>query len=709
MHSGGSASVAHLDRPRPLHVGLVLLLTFVVYAPCMGNGYAMDDEPLAKSVVVKTGEPDPVMEQWQSPLFYFQTYYWWPERGNDGLYRPVTVYSYALTYNLISKPFLPPEWEATPHHVINVLLQVWATWLVMQMVVWLGAGGFAALLTGLLFGLHAIHSEVVASVIGRAELFSFCFGAQAVIWLVRGGSWRYAFAGALFFLAFCSKESGLIWVPYVPCYLLAKAWIRDPDKPIWDTWAPRLAPFLLVTLIPLTVWLVLRIWVIYFRWSEDLVGAAYSSNPLYLTGALTRILTGIKVWGYALGLCFAPFSLCCLYSQKVFDLVHSPLDPAFLGALSALVGFLVLGLIYARRSPLLFLGMATFLGFSFITSNVPMPIGTILGERLYYTPSLGICLLPAALLPWLLRRPKLLVAAMAALSVWMTASVWMIVERNGVWKSNDSLFLNDVEVHPECADLHLKAATMYGSGGRNNLPKAEEHIRKALDLQRDFPLAWVSLAHQYMELKQWHKVIEVCQQALACDKKILDASGVLPYAYSSMGLAQLELGNEADGVQALLQAFEAPGGKRNREVYTYLAPLAPRKLPVEKVRELFEQGRENFSYDAEVNLFLGGMLYQIAASENNPNAFRDYQTVAQTLGLALPNLKESMRQQENTYKGYLLLGSSLINCGQMEKGIMIYQDLMRDPALPRDLKQKLGPELRRMQQLQQMGPPRHGR
>ncbi len=267
------------QSPRPLHVFLVLLLTFVVYAPSMGNGFAMDDEPLAKSVVVKGGEPDPLISHLQRPQFYFHQYYWWPERGNDELYRPVTVYSYALTYNLITKPFLPADWEAYPHHVINVLLHVWATWLVLQLVLWLGAGGLAALLTALLFGLHAIHSEVVASIIGRAELFSFCFGAQAVLLLVRGGWWRYLLAAMLFFLAYCSKESSLTWIPFVPCTLLARGWLHDREQRIWDIWQPHLLATLLVTLVPLAVFLGLRYHAIYVEHAESLVGPPSPPTP----------------------------------------------------------------------------------------------------------------------------------------------------------------------------------------------------------------------------------------------------------------------------------------------------------------------------------------------------------------------------------------------------------------------------------------------
>ncbi len=39
------------DRPRPLHVLLVLLMVFAVYAPSVGNGFTMDDEAMAMSVI----------------------------------------------------------------------------------------------------------------------------------------------------------------------------------------------------------------------------------------------------------------------------------------------------------------------------------------------------------------------------------------------------------------------------------------------------------------------------------------------------------------------------------------------------------------------------------------------------------------------------------------------------------------------------------
>ena len=117
------------------------------------------------------------------------------------------------------------------------------------------------------------------------------------------------------------------------------------------------------------------------------------------------------------------------------------------------------GLRRPARTPLLFLSVAFFFGFSFITSNVPFAIGTIFGERLYYIPSLGVCMLPALLLPRLpVLGRRILIAACVA---WMAANVVVDVQRSFVWRDNKTLILNDVVAQPNSASVQNKAATMY--------------------------------------------------------------------------------------------------------------------------------------------------------------------------------------------------------------------------------------------------------
>ena len=202
--------------PRRVAVVLVVLLAFLAYVPALANDFALDDS-LARATT-NDGHTDPVISKLHGPWFYFSSQYWLGEDRESRLYRPVTIYSYALTYSLVSKPLLPPEWEAFPHHLLNLLLNAWAAYLVLWMMLDLGVRPAGALLAAALFGVHALHSEVVAGIVGRAELFAFCFGL-AGLWAWRKGAWRKAWltlAGVLFFLALCSKENAAAWLGLLP-------------------------------------------------------------------------------------------------------------------------------------------------------------------------------------------------------------------------------------------------------------------------------------------------------------------------------------------------------------------------------------------------------------------------------------------------------------------------------------------------------------
>ncbi|MFQ5504157.1 MAG: hypothetical protein ACE5F1_05065, partial [Planctomycetota bacterium] len=342
-------------RPtRPLLV--ILLLTFAVFAPSLANGFAMDDAPLAQSVDQEQ-QPDEIIAGMRAPWWYFGQRYWAGVDNYSALYRPVTVFSFALVYNWVGA-WLPVDWEAFPQHLANVLLHCLAVFLVWWMLRDLGLGELAALLGSGLFAFHAIHSEVVAGIVGRAELLSFCLGLWGTLLFARGGKLR---AGILFFLAFCSKESGLAWAPFLPCYLWARQRLLGGSG-LWPTHGRDILRVLGVTLVAFFVlrWIGLR----------DLREGnpySYAQNPLAHVELAPRLLTAVKLLGYGLQKCVAPFWLYCLYGPGAIQVVESTADPGFLVAFSILLIWLLAGLVLARRLPLLFLSAAAFLGFSFIT------------------------------------------------------------------------------------------------------------------------------------------------------------------------------------------------------------------------------------------------------------------------------------------------------------------------------------------------------
>lgn len=472
-------------------VWALLALAFCLYLPSLNNGYALDDDPIVSSTGIagNPGRADATItavyddSAWDYFTKFFKRHYWYPESHNDGLFRPISVLSYGLVYQAVGKHV---DNEAWPQHLVNILVYTWSVWLVLQLALSIGMGAVPSLICGFVFCVHAIHSEVVAGVIGRAEMLAFAFGAQAWLLMQRPAVWRWLLAGLCMFCAFGSKESSVAWIPFLYCLRLAQTWQRQPEASWFAGLRVDALRTALVWALPFALWYLLRINALddpdYPRMP---MAADFSSNPLALSSFVERIATGAKVWGYALLLNIAPFKLSCLYSPHVFSVEAGLFGGWVLLSLAALLGFLFVGLRYARCCPPLFVAMSCFLGFSFLTSNVPMAIGTIFGERLYFTPSLGVCMLPAVLWPQLrenLRKPFLI-----GLGVWMVGNAVMVVQRTGLWRDSAVLFFHDSDQFPTSIDLHLKSAKcLYQSPDPAEVDRAIAHLKQSIELQPNY-------------------------------------------------------------------------------------------------------------------------------------------------------------------------------------------------------------------------------
>src|SRR5262249_15309722 len=90
---------------------------------------------------------------------------WFAPSGYTDLYRPVTTATLAANYALHGTAPLG-------YHVVNVVLHA-AVCVVLVLVLSRVTGDAAiALVAGLLFAAHPVHTEAVASVVGRAELLA---------------------------------------------------------------------------------------------------------------------------------------------------------------------------------------------------------------------------------------------------------------------------------------------------------------------------------------------------------------------------------------------------------------------------------------------------------------------------------------------------------------------------------------------------------
>ena len=443
---------------------LCALVAVLVHCGALGNGFALDD--------VRLVESNPAIVSLAHVPKLFVEPYWSVAGEHYGLYRPLTIASYAVNRALSG---------AGPmgFHLVNVLLHasvVALAWFVLKRA---GTHYGTALLGGLLFAVLPIHTEAVANVAGRAELLAALFVLAA--WLAHrlaneaGASaerWRLA-APWLYFAAILSKEGAVL----APVLFFADDTLRGHDA------APRRGRLLSRYAIALAAMLALRAVALGVHQSAS--DTIPLDNPAAAAGAWPRVLTAVWVQlKYAL-LCLAPKHLVSDYSFDAIRVARTMADPRVLAGCvfaAALVAAAVWGW---RHSRPVALAVLLWVVFFLPSANLLFPTGTIMAERLAYLPSLGLCLavghLGAALAaregPAATARARRIgVGTLAAVVICGFAA--RTVVRIPDWRSNLALALADVATTPRSAKLQAGAGIFLADTGR--VAEAEEHLRRAV-------------------------------------------------------------------------------------------------------------------------------------------------------------------------------------------------------------------------------------
>ncbi len=502
----------------------VFAVSCALYAGALGHGFVHDDEPLILN--------NPSIRGLGNAPALLVSDYWEPR--SSGLYRPVTALSFALNFAL-------GELDPRGYHLLNIALHgcVGAlVWLLSRLVF---ADAAVAAGAALLFAAHAVHTEPVASVSGgRAELLCAAFFLLSLLCHVlrsRADARRpgalYALGLGAFFLALLSKESAVTLLGVVWLHDLAfgpharRGLLRDALRVLRAGFRRVYAGYLLVVVLALAARLAA------LGGGRVLPAVPFDDNPLAELALPWRVTNALQVALRYLGLLVAPRHLSYDYSYNQIPLLDSLGDPWAIAALllCACVVWLLLCSYRASRALFFALGFG-LLTFS-VVSNLLVPIGTILGERLLYLPSLGFCWLfalgvrgLARRLPGAARVQAALYAVVLALAVGLHA--WRSVERIPDWRSPDALFLRDVESCPNSAKAQYNAGIVLERAGRYT--EAIARFERAIEIMGPRPtMAYNNLGYllvdREIDVPRGIRLLEEVRRANPRDPEILDSLG----------------------------------------------------------------------------------------------------------------------------------------------------------------------------------------
>jgi tetratricopeptide (TPR) repeat protein len=441
---------------------LIVLAAVVVYSNSLWNGFALDDVPLVRD--------NPQIESRADlPRLLLSPY--WPREGEaSGLYRPLTIISYALNRALAGGS---PVW----YHAGNVALHALASLLAWYAASRAGLQRGAALLAALLFAVHPLHTEAVANIVGRAELLAAVCVLAA--WLLHtkaidsatagaGTGWSAA-SGFCYLLGLLSKENAIL----APLLFLLDDRLRG---------GRRVRPYVAYG-AALAIGLVLRTMALGgLRGAENI---AFIDNPPAFYGVGVRLATAAWVQVKYAWLFVWPSKLSSDYSYDAIPNVQEALDPRLWAGLLWPVALAALAIWGCKHSRPVALGTAVWILFMIPGSNLLFPAGTLMAERLSYLPSLGGCLL----IGWLAHVTASRVRSTDGLVIGVSLAILIALSlrtmwRNPVWKDNSTLALHDVRIMPRSAKLHAGAGIVLHDRGET--ADAEAAYRSALEIYPDY-------------------------------------------------------------------------------------------------------------------------------------------------------------------------------------------------------------------------------
>jgi protein O-mannosyl-transferase len=414
----------------------------LLFLPATRYGFVQDDRAI---IAANPAAHSPV-----AALRAFDQPYW-PAPAQGGLYRPLTILSYAVDWELSGG-------RAGWLHLMNAVWHGLATLLVMLVLArWLPDS--AVLAAGLVFAFHPVHVEAVAGLVGRADLLVAVALLGAVLAARRH---RWTMACVLAAAAMLSKEHGVV----VGVAILLDDWLQAGGGRLGYS-RGFYAALCVLTVAFLGAW-----------WHIGGAGAYDVAAPFLGASTGGRLAIALPALWRAALLLIWPLDLSADYSPQVLP-VHTGLSVAAIAGIVVVTGVLGLAWWCRRRSP-----AVTFAGVSAAlalvpTSNLLLPSGVILAERTLYLPVLLVATGVGLGIAALRARGRALAALILAALV-VCALGARTLDRLPAWRDNRTFLLTLLEEHPESYRAHVSAAAVYA--GLGDAPASQREYATAESL-----------------------------------------------------------------------------------------------------------------------------------------------------------------------------------------------------------------------------------
>ncbi len=596
------------------------VISFLAYANTLFHDFVLDDSiVITDNMYTVQG-----VKGWKGLLTKDTFFGFFRKEGKENLvsggrYRPLSPMSFALEYQIFKdNPF--------PYHLINALLY---SVLVALLFFWLRQlllkrnGAFwIAFAAALIFSVHPLHTEVVANIKGRDEIFALLFSILAAVLALKAidnksASLKYlVLSGLCFFLGLMSKENTITFLAIIPSSIY---FFRSSTK-------SDLIKSLAAPLIATVVFLIIR---------YSVIGSGISEPPMELMNNPFLKFTGAgyehMTWAEK-----APMILFALGKYILLFLFPHPLTHDYYPKMVEMMGFGNIGVIasllayillvaamffFAKKKPIVSWSILFYLASLSIVSNILFAVGTNMSERFLFMPSVGLCLLTAYILYELFRsRLRIFKGLVVVFSVLLLTKT---IARNNVWKDNYTLFTEDIVTSKKSAKLQNAVGGVIlesipdmkdGPEKIRLLDKAIGHLTEAKAIHPTYKSPNLLLGNAHFYKEDYKQAKQYYELALRQDKDFADAK-------MNMALCERELKNFDPSITLLreLQDDQRIGDRAKLQLeksYEEAGKFYSQRAQWDQALSYFGKGLEMGGEPAKFNYFIGVTYAQTGQLES---------------------------------------------------------------------------------------------
>jgi tetratricopeptide (TPR) repeat protein len=510
---------------------LVLAVVFVPFLLTLGNPLVMDAQLAVtanRAVHVEPLSHIFTVDFWGFPLDAdYATRSW----------RPLVSLSYALQARLLGNaPAL--------FHLADVALHALAAMLVMLLLETLGLRTRWAIVGALLFAIHPLQTEAVASVVGRADIMAaICLLAALILHLQAAGRSKPWLLDGPALLALAAALLCKEYAVAFPFILVAVdlARLKGEGKKInWPFWTGGFAI--------LAAYLLLRYALTGGLGGVPMMTAA--DHPLYDAPLASRWGMAARLLLLAARLIVAPFWLNHHYRYGTLPIVENLWDPRALAGMALFAAAFVAAIWWLRRrkSPIPLISALLFFFPLLPALNIVSLGGVLFAERFLYLPLAGATLFICWAADRTIKERRLANPAVAAVLIVLHLFGFMSMSRVGEWKSAEKLTRSSLAHYPNGSEVWMQLGLAVGAEGRTD--EAIAALERSLEIQPLQARAWQAYGAALVDAGRFVEGAEAYRRCLELAPQEI---GVL---WRALGDAEMRAGNLEKAVAALSRARE---------------------------------------------------------------------------------------------------------------------------------------------------------